>query len=900
MAASTEGFNDTSMPGKDHLGSIISKVLAARRLAQDERQRAEQIAEDNQTSLEEAGIEKGYFFKAALGHEFYGDFVGKQKEKLGSIRQRFGLLKKGKFWDAIEGKGEAEFKVKSSLQRFRDKIGINDIMIDDPALRPRSDLPLVEDPTEEVSEEISGGPKRISREQLLASVSQIAKALEATASSITKTATENSGLASSIGSMNRDVVSQISERTGTLEDKLQQIADAINAQTQYHKSAVDKEEDAVSEEKMEAKRDAASTVVPDNLMTPEDESAEESSGQMIDARQQQEQWREQMLNDRDQTPGFERGTIPDAPQNGSVIMDGPDSGYPIMLHGKERVTIEPIDNNYTQGQPSAIDGKTRSKPSQRQYEMGTKSIGITPERGTIPDAPQNGSVIMDGPDSGYPIMLHGKERVTIEPIDNNYTQGQPSAIDGKTRSKPSQRQYEMGTKSIGITPMQLPDFSGVIQKKYEKPLMQVAELLPKAVGAFTLKATTDYMNEVGKDNPIASEMAQVQRPIAEKFGLSGNMTAQSKNAAILSKKESTVVREKSEKESVFKVFINTIKRSLGMGGSSSRSSSSSSNNSNSNSGGSSGPATASSDGMEGNVEQREFASEIYDMAVAAGAKHPEVAAAIASLETGWGEHEKRNNPFNMRGVDGNFLEFASKEDAVKEFVRLWDKNHSGYMNLEAYDDPNEAFAAIVDAYAPASDGNNPEKYKQFVANFIASKMYLKKPPKPVENSEKPETPSSPKITASDLKPSLGKIDKIGTNKGTGESVKVPGVGTFVSGRGFFGRGEDKYFDQNGNKITFEEFTNKIKETAGPPAAPGPKLDPTLSPTPPQQTTPDQTLSSLQPQPKAAAAAQLVALNTGGAEQNPPATLSPPTASDSSVPAGSSQSLDAFYNPTPVA
>ena len=826
MAASTEGFNDTSMPGKDHLGSIISKVLAARRLAQDERQRAEQIAEDNQTSLEEAGIEKGYFFKAALGHEFYGDFVGKQKEKLGSIRQRFGLLKKGKFWDAIEGKGEAEFKAKSSLQRFRDKIGINDIMIDDPALRPRSDLPLVEDPTEEVSEEISGGPKRISREQLLASVSQIAKALEATASSITKTATENSGLASSIGSMNRDVVSQISERTGTLEDKLQQIADAINAQTQYHKSAVDKEEDAVSEEKMEAKRDAASTVVPDNLMTPEDESAEESSGQMIDARQQQEQWREQMLNDRDQTPGFERGTIPDAPQNGSVIMDGPDSGYPIMLHGKERVTIEPIDNNYTQGQPSAIDGKTRSKPSQRQYEMGTKSIGITP--------------------------------------------------------------------------MQLPDFSGVIQKKYEKPLMQVAELLPKAVGAFTLKATTDYMNEVGKDNPIASEMAQVQRPIAEKFGLSGNMTAQSKNAAILSKKESTVVREKSEKESVFKVFINTIKRSLGMGGSSSRSSSSSSNNSNSNSGGSSGPATASSDGMEGNVEQREFASEIYDMAVAAGAKHPEVAAAIASLETGWGEHEKRNNPFNMRGVDGNFLEFASKEDAVKEFVRLWDKNHSGYMNLEAYDNPNEAFAAIVDAYAPASDGNNPEKYKQFVANFIASKMYLKKPPKPVENSEKPETPSSPKITASDLKPSLGKIDKIGTNKGTGESVKVPGVGTFVSGRGFFGRGEDKYFDQNGNKITFEEFTNKIKETAGPPAAPGPKLDPTLSPTPPQQTTPDQTLSSLQPQPKAAAAAQLVALNTGGAEQNPPATLSPPTASDSSVPAGSSQSLDAFYNPTPVA
>jgi len=830
MAASTEGFNDTSMPGKDHLGSIISKVLAARRLAQDERQRAEQIAEDNQTSLEEAGIEKGYFFKAALGQEFYGDFVGKQKEKLGSVRKRFGLIKEGKFWDAIEGKGEAEFKAKSSLQRFREKVGINDILIDDPALRPRSDLPLVEDPTEEVSEEISGGSKRISREQLLASITEIAKALEATASSITKTASENSGLASSIGTMNRDVVSQISERTGTLEDKLQQIADAINAQTQYHKSAVDKEEDAVAEDKMEEKRIAASTIVPDNLMTPEDESAEASSGQMMNARQQQEQWREQMLNDRDQPPGFERGTIPDAPQNGSVIMDGPDSGYPIMLHGKERVTIEPIDNNYTQGQPSAIDGKTRTKPSQRQYEMGTKSIGITP--------------------------------------------------------------------------MQLPDSSGVIQKKYEQPLMQVAELLPKAVGAFTLKATTDYMNEVGGDNPIASEIAQVQRPIAEKFGLSSNMASQAKDAAILSnKKDSTVIKERSEKETGFKVFINQIKRALGMGGSSS-SSSSSSNNSNSNNGGSSSPATASGDGMEGSVEQREFASEIYDMAVAAGAKHPEVAAAIASMETGWGEHEKGNNPFNMRGLDGNFLEFASREDAVKEFVRLWDKSHSGYMNLDAYEDPNEAFAAIVNAYAPASDGNNPEAYKQFVANFIAGKVYLKDPPKPVEPPAEPKTPAaSPKITAGDLRSSLGQIDKIGTNKGTGESVRVPGVGTFVSGRGFFGGGQDKYFDPNGNQITFEEFSNRIKETVGP----GPKPEATLSPTPPspalnppQQTNPDQTVSSLQPQPRAAAAAQLVALNTAGAAQNAPATLSPPTASDSSVPAGSSQSLDAFYNPTPVA
>jgi len=38
-------------------------------------------------------------------------------------------------------------------------------------------------------------------------------------------------------------------------------------------------------------------------------------------------------------------------------------------------------------------------------------------------------------------------------------------------------------------------------------------------------------------------------------------------------------------------------------------------------------------------------------------------------------------------------------------------------------DPNEAFAAIVNAYAPAADNNNPAAYKQFVADFIKSKAY---------------------------------------------------------------------------------------------------------------------------------------------------------------------------------
>jgi len=125
-----------------------------------------------------------------------------------------------------------------------------------------------------------------------------------------------------------------------------------------------------------------------------------------------------------------------------------------------------------------------------------------------------------------------------------------------------------------------------------------------------------------------------------------------------------------------------------------------------------------------NQQQRAYANSIYEMAKRAGARHPEVAAAIASFETGWGKTVGGNNPFNMKRPGGGFMDYATVEDSVKEFVRLWDKNHGRYKNLESFDDPNEAFAAIVSAYAPASDNNPVQSYKQFVADFIKSKAYL--------------------------------------------------------------------------------------------------------------------------------------------------------------------------------
>ena len=47
------------------------------------------------------------------------------------------------------------------------------------------------------------------------------------------------------------------------------------------------------------------------------------------------------------------------------------------------------------------------------------------------------------------------------------------------------------------------------------------------------------------------------------------------------------------------------------------------------------------------------------------------------------------------------------------------------------------------------------------------------------------------------------------DKGTKEKIMVPGVGSFVSGTGFFGGGQDKYFDVEGNPLTQEEFYGTI-------------------------------------------------------------------------------------------
>ena len=86
MAAGTVSYSDTT-GNRDYLGMIASQIgrrlKEASDMASDERAFAEEKAEAGGTSLSEAGIGRGYFFKRALGSRFGGDKIARTKGRMG-------------------------------------------------------------------------------------------------------------------------------------------------------------------------------------------------------------------------------------------------------------------------------------------------------------------------------------------------------------------------------------------------------------------------------------------------------------------------------------------------------------------------------------------------------------------------------------------------------------------------------------------------------------------------------------------------------------------------------------------------------------------------------------------------------------------------------------------------
>ncbi len=119
MASGTVGYTDTR--GNKDFSSVIASQIGKRLkeasdMAADERAFASQKAEEGGTSLEEAGIGKGYFFKRALGNRFGGDRIARTKGRMGmggaannpavNYKQRF--------------RGGFDYKVTNQLQTLTD------------------------------------------------------------------------------------------------------------------------------------------------------------------------------------------------------------------------------------------------------------------------------------------------------------------------------------------------------------------------------------------------------------------------------------------------------------------------------------------------------------------------------------------------------------------------------------------------------------------------------------------------------------------------------------------------------------------------------------------------------------------------------------------------------------
>ena len=164
-----------------------------------------------------------------------------------------------------------------------------------------------------------------------------------------------------VASTQTELAEQLKHRTSTLESKLDDIAAAIQNQTQFTKQTIDKAEDKSAENKLESLRVGSDDVEAfDNLTTEENEQKEDP----------REKPSEQPL------PQAEQG----------AIFSGPNSGYDVTLHGDEMVV--PLDNNYTRGLPSAVDGKVRKSPYQ-SFEAGSRTPGITPVTNlTVNSTPQ--------------------------------------------------------------------------------------------------------------------------------------------------------------------------------------------------------------------------------------------------------------------------------------------------------------------------------------------------------------------------------------------------------------------------------------------------------------------------------------------------------------------------------
>ena len=477
MAAFTEGFENVSDRGEgasQHLGKAIGMVLEARQLASNERREAQRKLSEQapHLTLEDFGIDKGYFFKKALQHNFGGEFVDQKKQSLKKLLSARRILKsKKKLYVTTRNFLRDNIKVDSGrAASFRKKFDYK-LEVETPA--------GLEDSSKKVAKAASGGGGRPKTKQdFLTAVTEIAKSLQSTAQSINNAVDQNTGIASGIVSTQKNIVVEISHRTDRVTDKLEAIAAAVNQQTEFLKRAKTTAKIDKKEAKSELKRvEGSFTRGSDSLGTKEDESMQMSTSESTVAN------RSRTTSEQLPDPWMEKG---------GVIIDGPDTGYktttptgvPFTAHGKEWMgpapgggtQIIPIDNRATDG----IAGNEVTPGGDLMAEKGMK----------IPPLPDFESLT----------PLTGLSKLNLNSFKNA-----AKTVPTTTTTTTS------GSSSGG------------------QDIIDAMELPFRAVGASLLKVTGDVRNRLGEVSPSAdAKLNNISNVLASSFGLSTQDVAPSK------------------------------------------------------------------------------------------------------------------------------------------------------------------------------------------------------------------------------------------------------------------------------------------------------------------------------------------------------------------------------------
>lgn len=363
MAAGLETAVDTRGQSK-LVGNIVEKILLARQLAENERKFAAKKAEEAGTSLEEAGIERGHFFKKALIGEFGGNYFDQKKRDVKNIVKKYKIAKR------LSKDPKKAFRfIKPLLKKnvsgaqtkiFRAKF---DYTYSDNIDRQ---TPIVGETTKKI-QKATGGKKRISNEELLKSLTSIADSLSKTAETIGRnTSGLSTGVISAVQSQH-ELVEQLKLRNTSIEDKLDEIANAISNQTQVQKKLIVKARVASAEKNLELGSDVAESEVADDTQTAVDENLVSQLTQNVTPttniinNQNIQQPIQRPLGGYPSISSISKAGM-DIPgyETGGVV-SGPNSGY--LAKVPKGSTVVPLDNNYTNGKPSAIDGKVRQKPN---------------------------------------------------------------------------------------------------------------------------------------------------------------------------------------------------------------------------------------------------------------------------------------------------------------------------------------------------------------------------------------------------------------------------------------------------------------------------------------------------------------------------------------------------------